>query len=539
MSTKHLLPFFLSSGVLLGISWPHSGGLTFLVFFAFIPFLFAEHYIFTKRLRARKVFFNAYLMFVVFNAITTWWIYNASGGGMFMALFVNSFLMTLFVYLFHLVHRRFGNYYGYFSFIGLWMAYEYFHFHWELSWPWLNLGNVFANHTTWVQWYAYTGIGGGTLWILLVNVLVFSVLKNIYVRRENIKQNLAVASLSLTLILSPIIVSWIMFSSYEEKKDPADVVVVQPNIDPYGDKFGNMTGEEQLVIFLREAFLHSDSLVDLVVGPETALPYSIEENRITESGEIEMIQNAFSRLPQLAILTGMSSHRYYSKNENKPDNVRIYPDGTGVEFYNSALFVQNEKIDVYHKSQLVLGVEKIPFAKTLPFLEKFALDLGGTSGTLGIEKEPKIFTTKNGKIKAAPAVCYESIYGEYLSGFVNKGANLLVVITNDGWWDETAGYKQHFDYARLTAISLRRSIAQSANTGISGLINQRGEVLQHTEWWTRCAIRGKVNLNDELSFYAKHGDYLYRAGVFIFITALLGYLWAYFTGKNYVNKGEV
>src|SRR5690606_16306935 len=93
-----------------------------------------------------------------------------------------------------------------------------------------------------------------------------------------------------------------------------------------------------------------------------------------------------------------------------------------------------------------------------------------------------------------------------------------------GWWKNTAGYKQHAAYARLRAIETRRSIARSANTGISMLINQRGDVLKQTEWWVPAAIAGELRLNSELTFYVKHGDFLARVAAGIALLSLVGLL---------------
>ncbi|HRN41789.1 MAG TPA: apolipoprotein N-acyltransferase, partial [Vicingus sp.] len=174
---------------------------------------------------------------------------------------------------------------------------------------------------------------------------------------------------------------------------------------------------------------------------------------------------------------------------------------------------------IYHKSKLVLGVEKMPFSSLLSPIEKFAINLGGTTGSYGVEKEAKIFD--NEKTKIAPVICYESIYGEYVTDYVKKGANVIFIITNDGWWEDTPGYKQHLAYGRLRAIETRRSIARSANTGISCFINQRGDVLQATNWWEQDVIAGKINLNNQTTFYTIHGDYIGRVAAFIGALMLL------------------
>jgi apolipoprotein N-acyltransferase len=109
-----------------------------------------------------------------------------------------------------------------------------------------------------------------------------------------------------------------------------------------------------------------------------------------------------------------------------------------------------------------------------------------------------------------------------VTDYVKKGANLIFVITNDGWWGDTPGYHQHNAYSCIRAIETRRSIARSANTGISSLINQRGEVLQELGWWQRGAIKGILNANERLTFYVMNGDYIGRtAGFFALLIALL------------------
>jgi apolipoprotein N-acyltransferase len=138
-------------------------------------------------------------------------------------------------------------------------------------------------------------------------------------------------------------------------------------------------------------------------------------------------------------------------------------------------------------------------------MKKFVINLGGTSGGLGKDKEPSNFTDVN-KVQYAPVICYESVFGEYVTDYVKKGANVICIITNDAWWGNTAGYKQHFEYAKLRAIENRRYVARSANTGISGFIDDEGKTIQKTKWNEEIAINGKVKVNYEITFYTKYGD---------------------------------
>ena len=156
----------------------------------------------------------------------------------------------------------------------------------------------------------------------------------------------------------------------------------------------------------------------------------------------------------------------------------------------------------------------MPSWKILKPLENFAIDLGGTIGTLATDKEKKVFNTKD-SLKVAVLICYESVYGEFITKFVRNGANLIFLITNDGWWGNTPGHRQHFSFSPLRAIETRRSFARSANTGISCFINQKGDVFQKTEYWVQAVIKQNINANSKLTFYVKYGDYLGRISAFI------------------------
>ncbi|MBQ4286017.1 MAG: apolipoprotein N-acyltransferase, partial [Bacteroidales bacterium] len=115
------------------------------------------------------------------------------------------------------------------------------------------------------------------------------------------------------------------------------------------------------------------------------------------------------------------------------------------------------------------------------------------------------------------AICYESVYGEYCTGYVRSGARLLTVITNDAWWGDTPGYSQHLSYSSLRAIETRRDIARCANTGISAIIDQRGRILERSPWWEMSVIRGTVNLSDRQTFFVRYGDIPGRISVLVFL----------------------
>lgn len=216
------------------------------------------------------------------------------------------------------------------------------------------------------------------------------------------------------------------------------------------------------------------------------------------------------------MVIGASTYKRLLEDDKVTRTARYHKGG---DFYydrfNTAFLVDTSfSLQRHHKSKLTPGVEYMPSWGPLSFLESMAIDLGGTVGSLAIDEEQIPFMTLDSLV-VAPLICYESIYGEFCGNFVGRGAQLIFIITNDGWWGNTPGHKQHFSMARLRAIELRRSIARSANTGISCFINQRGDVFQETNYWEPAVIGQQINANDEITFYARMGDYIGRISVFL------------------------
>ncbi len=519
-----LLLLSILSGVLLSLAWPAIGNMDFLIFIALVPLLMVEHIIDNNRDKYKSFhFFNyAYLAFFIWNVLTTWWIYYATAGGMAMAIIFNTLFMAVVALLFHVTKKRLGARQGYVGLVVYWVAFEYIHLSWEITWPWLTLGNVFASSIEVVQWYEYTGILGGSVWILLINILFFNLVRQLYLLKNPISSKVPAISVLAFFLFAPIAFSVFRYYSYSEKENPIDVVVVQPNIDPYGEKF-NEPWEVQLQKMNALAAQKIDQQTDYVVFPETSLPQGIWENELENSKPLAQISDFIQPYPRLKYVTGLVSYREYQSWETPSETARPYRGGdTFYDVFNTAMQVDSaNNIQLYHKSKLVPGVEKMPFPSVLGFLEELAIDMGGMTGSHGTDEHRKVFTSPQDNISIAPVICYESIYAEYIGGYVQNGADLIFIITNDGWWEDTPGYKQHLQYARLKAVSNRRSIARSANTGTSCFINQRGDISQATAWWEPAVIRETINANDEITFYVRYGDYIARAALFVAILLLL------------------
>ncbi len=529
-SKTRLYLLSLLTGVLLWASWP-AHGFPFLLLIAFCPLLIVEEYFYRERTNFKTFgFFKyAYVSTLSWNVLSTWWVLNATLVGGTAAIVLNALFMAFVLVLFHYIRIKTNTITGYASLIILWISFEYLHLNWQCSWPWLTLGNGFANYPDAVQWYEYTGVLGGTLWILASNILLAQLAKQLFFDKpetSNKKFIIVIAAVILIPLFSSIIIGQgikMVDAENGSKKPIVNIVVVQPNIDPYNEKFSG-DFKNQLEKLLALADTKVDSTTDYLVFPETALTDpDIWEGAIDSNASIQTLKKYLKKHPHLSLVTGASTWRNYNPGDSIPESARKYIDGGGYyDAYNTAIQLNNNyKLQYYHKSKLVPGVETMPFRKLLGPLADLAFSLGGTSGTLGTQKEPSVFCTPNGRNCVGTAICYESIYGEYIGKYVEKGAQLIFIITNDGWWGDTPGYKQHLSYARLRAIETRRSIARSANTGISEFIDESGSVSQQTNWWQPAVIAASLSPAYNITFYVKHGDYIGLAACWLCIPLLL------------------
>ena len=510
-----------------------------LVFLAFAPLLLLAH-------RGRQTsgwnhFGLLFLSLLLWNITTTWWVWYASDVGAIAMLLMNSFFMYLPFWVWRFWQRKAPK--GWqrrwrfdVIFIGIWLLYEFAHHRWDLSWPWLCLGNAFSGMPWYVQWYEYTGTLGGSALILGVNLLIF---RAILLWQGDIQANPRFfwqrgGRIPLLFAFTLVFVMGLMslWLGHRAATNLAMgkgywVAAIQPNYDTYEEKFVldpmQMVREMQATTdSVKQALALRKQALDCVLWPETSLVSSINVAYM-ESDQ------------QVAYLKGMRMHDSVKTNylmgvnmvqwfpwEGKGKPQMVMPDKSArtvaaarqsndpnywYTLHNSALWL-GDTLQYYHKSKLVPGTEQLPFVSTFPFLESLAisLDENSASGTLG--KSDRAMALGDG-VKVAPVICYESIYGDYVSDYVGDGAQWLAVVTNDAWWRNTAGHKQHFSYAKLRAIEQRKWVGRAANTGISGFINPRGESEMESVWYQGRAGRCDVPLTE---IESKAGGFVVGAG---------------------------
>ncbi len=514
--------------LLFSAGWYDVTGFTMLV--ALVPLLLISRSYDSSRRSFWKMLGWAALTFGLWNVACAWWVWYAAEIGTISSTCAQILLFGGIFMIYHYVSKRAKPYIAYIILVCGWIAAEYLYLTGEISFPWILIGNGFAFDTWAVQWYEYTGVFGGTLWVLAANLFIFQAI---------IKRSRGWLIASASLIAVPLLVSLTMFLTYRQPEGPeVTITVVQPNIDPYGEKF-TLSQDEQNRNLMELASL-APAGVDIIAMPETCIDDTIWEHNMW--GSPSMVQmREFMRMhyPEAELLTGAMTRKRYDRESEKSETAR--PMGNyWYDVYNSAVAIDTSSVKppIHHKVKLVIGAEKMPYMNILKPMASFIVDLGGTTGRLGIDNNRQVFrhlTPDGTEVAYAAPICYESVYGEHFADFTARGAQVMLIITNDGWWHDTPGHRQHFAFARLRAIESRRFIARSANTGISGFIDPRGDVRQTLGWAKRGALTDTVTLNGEVTFYARYGDYIGRISSFVFVLGLLYYIAYRFRRRSHLT----
>ena len=490
----------------------------FLLMLGFIPLLIVLTRGEKQSVPRRTDYMVLYHTMLLWNILSTYWVSNsASYAAGILANTINAFLMTLPILTYLYVVRRLGMKMGLAAFVSCWLTFEFLHMRWDLYWPWLTLGNGLSSASAGIQWYSFTGVFGGSAWILIINYFLFEIY-----RQKNLKVPSAYLKVGAWIVV-PIVASLVMYMTYEEKGEQVEVVSVQPNMEPHYEKFSipQVGIAQQMVSLANEEITGS---TDYVVFPETSLGPINMDHIEAERAMSPLIQLA-NQWPELHIITGLAGYRDLTDPATFDlPSTRSYRLQNGDmlyrEAYNCAIqYSQGGEIQEYYKSLFVPGAEFFPFRKALFFLKPVIDQLGGTIEGYRVRSKFELF--KSGQVRIAPAICYESIFGEYMTRFCQKGANAIFIMTNDGWWDNTAGHRQHTAYARLRAIECRRDVVRAANMGNCTFINQKGDILKKTRYGEAGAIKNQVHLTNDLTFYARWGDVIGRISLFLTILLVI------------------
>lgn len=520
LSEKNLSSFraSLMGGALLGLSfvmYPFFYA-PFLAWISFVPIL-----LHLKTVEKFGAYFRAtYLSLLCFTLVSVWWVSLSTFLGGFLMYFAQTFFMTIPFIVFFFVKKILGWNRALWLFPFFWTAWEWIYLDLEISFGWITLGNSHANLWWFIQYVDLFGVWAISFWIVLLNVLIVKVIEFKSVSTSSSLHPSVLYGLIALLFFLPLLYSTVVFLL--PKPEPVGIIkvaVIQPNIDPFA-KWENSNRRAVLEkhIAISDSAAHRG--VDLIVWPETAIPYFFLYQRGSEAWERLVSSVARWNAP---LLTGFSDAVYYADSTQRQFGAKY--DRNARQYYdtfNSAMLLDsNGNAQVYHKMKLVPFAERVPYMEYLPFFSSATFAVAGIS-SWGVGKDTLNFsfvTKLNQNVQVTGLICYESIYPAFTADFVRRGALMLTVITNDGWFSKSYGPYQHAAFAKLRCIESRRAMARSANTGISLFIDRYGRPYGEIPWWKEAYTVASLELYDDESFYVCHPDWFPKVCLFI---SLLG-----------------
>lgn len=443
----------------------------------------------------RAVVLYAYPSFVLWNLFTTYWLMMATISGGLAAILANAALMLIPL----LVIRRFQQsdlnpILSSFFAATIWVSYEFLHHNWDLSWPWLTLGNAWSNLTGVIQYISATGVLGISFWIVFTSALFYAYIQH----SEN--RNYLITATAILLLFPFLSVISLMTMNYADD-EAIQVTIVQPNSDSYLSYGGEPSLDALINKLLRLSNNARTEETDVIIWPENAvdtfLPISDDHFKIIQ----DSVQSW-----QTNLITGTGLIETYADDDSIPEVVREFNNGVKYSIFNASLiFKPNQPIEIYRKGKLVPIVERFPFVNFFQRIDLFEWIEWGDLVNFGKGFDSTLFSINDNQ--TAALICYDSVFPGWVNQFAHNGAGFLTIITNDGWWGDSAGHIQHFAYARLRAIEQRMWIARSANNGISGIISPDGKIQKETEYWTETAFTSTIYNSDYQTFYNRFGDW--------------------------------
>lgn len=385
----------------------------------------------------------------------------------------------------------------------LWVALELSRTYLLSGLPWGLLGYSQYNWLPVIQVADHTGVYGLSFLVVLINAALAEACLWAWgqVRRRAVRGfpwfTTGTALLALALALS------YGFSQLPEttqtvaplaKNDRVlRIGVVQANIDQ-GQKWDAAYRAQTLNRYRRlTEEVAADN--DLIIWPEAATPFVFEQEPLYRA-EVQNLALAH----KVPLLFGSPTIRFHQ-------NGRPY-------LLNSAYLLspEGEILGRYDKRHLVPFGEYIPLRPILFFLEKLVVGIGDfePGRTPALLKVP-VLDSKNDQVKTSlvrvgVAICYEVTFPDLVRDSINAGADLMVTITNDAWFGDSAAPFQHFSMVVFRAVENRVAFARAANTGVSGFIDPYGRILQATPVFTTMSISGQIPVGTKATFYTKHGD---------------------------------
>ena len=494
LSHSRYLPSLLS-GALLGLSFPSYPfiRLEIVAWVALVPLLISLQNV----EKPGELFRRVYLSMLLFCLISLWWVSLATFPGGVLTIIAQAFFLTVPLLVFFAIKKMAGYRFALFSLPFLWVAWEWAYMQQDLSLGWLTLGNSQANLNLMIQYADIVGVWGISFWLVWFNVLVALSLTG---SKKEATGSVAIMAL---MVVAPLLYALALLyreGVASEKELSLRVTLVQPDINPH-EKWIDYNSVDIMARYYRmTGKAVRENRPELVIWPETAIPFSILESAY--AADLQSLHVAL-RGWNTSLLTGFID---ISGERNQH-----------VESYNASMLLGpvSGVPQIYRKMRLVPFAERVPYIDYFPWLGNLTFSLSGIRGW-GMGRDASVMelsSPRHGKVIIANIICYESIFPTLVSEFVRKGARLLTLVTNDGWYGTSYGPYQHLAIGKIRCIENRRAMARCANTGLTVVIDKFGRIIAEVPWWQEESLTAEVPLESRLTFYTTHPDLLPKAAL--------------------------
>lgn len=524
---KRCLPYVLSA-LLLGLSYPSYPyiRLEALAWFWMAPMLFA-----LKDVRSFPRFLrNVYLTLLCVAVTGMSWLAFSTLVGTLLLFLIFPVILSVPLVVFYFVRQNLGWRVALLSLPFVWTAWDWLYLQTEGSLAWVPIGVTQSNLYWLVQYVDITGVWGISFWLVLFNVLVILAvddwrLRKAEFRDSGVGRRLLIRKLLTVFVIMlvfPLSYSAFAFTKYarasSENHKEISLLMVQPNVNSWDKLDPSMHAAvlARTLTLTNQALARMTMPPDLIIWPETAIPGVLSENHEARG----KVSRSITRW-QIPLLTGLldrQSSDSFSGNKMALNQGRTYKLYNGAVMLSPSAKADGQRFnvkssDMYHKRILMPFVERVPYVDRIPALEHLAIQIGAGDGVSpGYEATVFSLHTRQGDdVRIATGICYEGLFSTQMADLARNGAQMIALITNEGWFSRTHGEYQLAAFSRLRSIETRRAVARAANTGITWFVDSLGRVQEEAPWWSEQQLAGRVIMSDELSLYVRYPDYFPKA----------------------------
>lgn len=497
------------SCLLLILSW-QSEHTAFLIFFAFIPFF----YLLTIPVRTHNerwiLYIISYLQLFIWIYVSLYWIRPVNRNSHFIITLLSStFLFPSFILAFWFTSLK-SNYKNSHLLILIagWICIEILHDTGILGFPYLNLGHVLGNYPRIIQWYSISGSIGGTIWIFLVNYILFSGFRYISGKSFQRKKTIWISLSIIFIIFVPALLSLELYrKNSTEDHQVLEVIAVHTSADVYDYKY-----RVEPEVLLQEYLLLTQSSRDtseyhIIFWPENALRGEIFYQNPDSSSIVQTIKSELCNNPKTLLVTGAIVDEKIENADTLSWSPGLLYNEKGKFYYrryNAALFIRSgERTIIRTKKKLVPFSERIPPKKIFYPLTRLVPNLANLKFS-AMEHENTVFTDNSKGIHISPVICYGITFSNFVAEEnFRTGSNFLSVIMNESWMRDTKATRHFKLFSVCRAVENHRYLVKSSNEGISALINWKGNILQERTGKGGGVIKGKILPDSSLSFFGR------------------------------------